>query len=51
MAPCDWDNGGSADVFFPCQCGSTRGELMLFQVMGMESKDKIALYCSREKCR
>ena len=37
--------------FFPCQCGSTRGELMLFQGMGMESKDKIALYCSREKCR
>ena len=29
--------------------GSIRGELILFEDVGMELKDKIALYCSREE--
>ena len=38
MAPYDWANGGSVDVFFHGEYGSTRGELMLFKGMGMKFK-------------
>ena len=50
MAPCDWANGGSVNVFYGGY-GFTYGELMLFYGMGVELKDKIMLSCFREvKC-
>ena len=45
--PYDWANGGFVDVFL-WQVWFHLWGVMLFQRMGMDFKDKIVLYCSRE---
>ena len=49
MVSYDWANGGSVGIFFRHgMVSGLRGELVLFQGMGMKFKDKIVLQGCRE---
>ena len=49
MVSYDWGNGGSVGVLFRHgMVSGLRGELVLFQGMGMKFKDKIVLQVCRE---